>query len=71
MSTSLRSLFVIGFLFAGMTGCASEDDCDDETPEEHAAHTQDDKNAQAEVEASKLAIQKKVQLTRKAESPKK
>jgi hypothetical protein len=64
MSTTLRSLIAVSFLCAGitgLTGCAAEDDCADETPEEHAAHTQDqnDEASQVKVEENKLAVQKK------------
>jgi hypothetical protein len=77
MSSSLRSLFVVGgFLFAGMTGCAAADDCAYETPEEHAAHTQDqngDETAPPKVEEQNLAVQKKPisDLAARPESPKK
>jgi hypothetical protein len=70
MSSSLRSLFVVGFLFAGMTGCAAESG-DSEPAAEEQAESQDQEEApEAKVEANKLAIQKKLQISRKPE-PKK
>lgn len=60
MSTTLRSLFAVCFLFAA--GCAA-DPFEDESPEEErAAQTEDQKEeeaSQAKVDESNLAILKK------------
>lgn len=59
MTTTLRSLFAVCFLFAA--GCAA-DPFEDETPEENAAQTEDPKEeeaSQAKVDESNLAILKK------------
>lgn len=68
--SSLRSLFVVGLLFAGIgiTGCASEDDSDPAS-EEPAVQTQDreEEASPVKVEDTKLDIQKK----REALAPKK
>ena len=72
MSSSIRSLFVVGFLFAGLTGCAASSDESEPATEEQAENEdQKEEASQVKVEEGNLAIQKKMHITRKQESPKK
>jgi hypothetical protein len=70
MSSPIRCLVVVGFLFAGLTGCAAstEDSEPAAPPNEEQAEGQDDEASQAEVQESKLAIQKKMQINGRKES---
>jgi hypothetical protein len=73
MSSSLRSLFAVAFLFAGMTGCAAPGE-DSEPATEETAEDRDQKEEASQVKVEEnLAIQKKpiVDLAGRPENPKK